>query len=327
MVNKQKQVAVIGAGAWGTALSVALTRAGCHVVIWAFEEDVVQSINQAHENTRYLPGITLPNSVTASHDVAVLVNAESLFWVVPAQHLRSVAVKMAMADIPNHVSHVICTKGIENKTNALMTEVLAESFPLHPKAVLAGPNFAEEVAAGSLAATTIACDNNKSAERIATLLRSNVLKVTTCDDVVGAQVCGTAKNVLAIACGILMGMGYGESTKAAAITSGFHEIQALVKAKGGTGSSLIEFSGIGDLVLTCGSAKSRNMSLGFALGKGESLESLLSNRQSVAEGVASALSIHSMTDVLGVKLPLCEAVYQVLYNNGHVEDIARAVFS
>lgn len=321
-----KQAAVIGAGAWGTALAATIARAKTPVTLWAFETDVVDAVNTHHENKRFLPSIILPQTVTATSDPSRLKEVDVLFWVVPAQHLRSVSEKIAAVGIESHIPHVVCTKGIENKSNALMTEVLAQHFKEHPKAVLAGPNFAEEVAQGSLAATTISCVDIALAETIAHILRCPTLKVTTCNDVVGAQMCGTAKNVLAIACGVLMGMGYGESTKAAAITCGFHEIEKLVKAKGGTGTALTEFSGIGDLVLTCGSMKSRNMSLGFELGQGKSLESLLANRDSVAEGVASALSIHDMSQFLGLKLPLCEAVWRLLYQNGTTKDVADAVF-
>ncbi len=306
-----KRAGIIGAGAWGTALAESCARAGLEVVLWAREPQVAEALTLTGENPLFLPGVTLHPSIRASADPAALAGADMLFATSPAQHLRATLAAFAPV-IADGAPVVLCAKGVEAHTLKLMTEVLAETAPRARPAVLSGPSFAEEVARGLPTAVTLAAADEALAETIARAIATPVFRPYVSGDMIGAQAGGAIKNVLAIACGVVEGRALGASARAALITRGFAELTRLAVALGGSGETVAGLCGLGDLVLTCSSLMSRNMSLGAALGRGERLEDVLAGRLSVAEGVASAPAVAALARRLGVETPICEAVRAIL---------------
>jgi glycerol-3-phosphate dehydrogenase (NAD(P)+) len=312
------RIGVMGAGAWGTALAVAARRAGSAVVLWARDPALVQTINRDHENPRYLPGIALDPAIRATGDPAEAAAADALLLVTPAQNLRQIAGLLAphlAADRPL----VVCAKGIEQGTGALMTEVLAEALPGRPLAVLSGPTFAGEVARGLPTAVTLATEDGALGEALAAALGSRRFRPYLTRDLVGAQIGGAVKNVIAIACGIVAGRQLGDNARAALITRGLAEVVRLGRAKGGQSETLMGLSGLGDLTLTCSALQSRNYSLGAALGAGRPLAEVLAERHTVAEGVFSAAAVSTLARELAIDMPIATAVDAVL-NRGAAID-------
>jgi glycerol-3-phosphate dehydrogenase (NAD(P)+) len=306
-----KRAGVIGGGAWGTALAQVCARAGLETVLWAREPEVVADINAHHENRLFLPGVSLDAGVRASHDFVDLARAEFILAVAPAQHLRSTLTTLGAVVAPG-LPIVLCAKGIEQGSLKLMTEVLAETIPQAAPAVLSGPSFAGEVARGLPTAITLACPNEDLGWRLAEAIATPTFRPYTATDMIGAEAGGAVKNVLAIACGIVEGRGLGRSAHAALITRGFSELTRIAVALGGEAETVAGLCGLGDLVLTCSSPQSRNMSVGLALGRGESLEQALCGKLSVAEGVASAPAVRDLARKLGVDTPICEATAAIL---------------
>ncbi len=307
-----QRIGVVGGGAWGTAVAQAAVRAGRSVVLWAREADVVEAIGLRHENTLFLPGIPLDPALRATGRLADVAGTEAVLLVAPAQYLRAVCLLLA-PDLPAGVPVVICAKGVEADSCALMTEVAAAVLPHTPLAVLSGPTFAVEVARGLPTAVTLACADSEIGRRLVAALGSREFRPYLSNDMVGSQIGGAAKNVLAIACGVAKGRGYGgDNAHAALITRGLAEIVRLGLTLGGRAETLMGLSGLGDLTLTCSSHQSRNMSLGFELGKGRTLASILAERQSVAEGVHSAAAVVALASRVGVDMPICQAVDAVL---------------
>jgi len=315
-MNEIKHIGIVGAGAWGTALGAAAARAGRRVTLWAREEDVVASVNSVRENTRFLPGISLEGAITASGDGAALEGCDLILLAMPAQNLRTVAANFA--PYFKNAPLVICAKGVELESGALMSEVAHEVVGDRPLAILSGPTFAHEVARGLPTAVTLACADNALGAAIAAALGGATFRPYLSDDMVGAQIGGALKNVMAIAAGIAIGRGLGENARAAIMTRGFAEMVRLARAKGGRIETLAGLSGLGDLVLTCSSAQSRNFSLGSALGGGESLADILAARESVAEGVTSAPAMVALGKILAVELPIAEAVDAVLHKGADI---------
>jgi glycerol-3-phosphate dehydrogenase (NAD(P)+) len=302
------RIGIIGAGAWGTALAQVAKRAGRDVVIWAYEDDVADAINRDHENAAYLPGIALDPEIRATTDLAAAAEVDAALLVVPSQFLRRVCVQAAEGWTPG-VPAVICAKGIEQKTCALMSEVVAETLGDDTRlAVLSGPSFAAEVASDLPTAVTLAAADKALEHGLMSALATQRFRIYGSDDLIGAQMGGAVKNVLAIAAGIVEGRGLGDNARAALITRGLAEIARLSRAKGGKPETLTGLSGLGDLVLTCNAMQSRNFSLGVALGQGRALDDILAERKSVTEGVASAASVTDLARRLDVDLPICTAV-------------------
>jgi glycerol-3-phosphate dehydrogenase (NAD(P)+) len=312
-----ERIGIIGGGAWGTALGQTLVRAGRAVTLWAHRAETVAAINDTHENTLFLPGVALDPALRATADLAEAAAADAVLLVVPAQHLRGVTAQMILAP---GVPAVICAKGIELASGALMTEVVAETLPQAPRAVLSGPTFAAEVARGLPAAVTLAASDRALGERLVAALGSRGLRPYLSDDPAGAEIGGAVKNVEAIACGIVAGRGLGENARAAVITRGLAEMVRLARAKGGRAETLMGLSGLGDLTLTCTSPQSRNYSLGLALGQGQSLAAILGQRRSIAEGVQSAPACVALAARVGVELPIAAAVAAILHDGGAVDE-------
>ncbi|TWA85095.1 glycerol-3-phosphate dehydrogenase (NAD(P)+) [Azospirillum brasilense] len=307
-----RRIGVIGGGAWGTALALAALRAGREALLWAREPAVVESVNAARENRDYLPGVSLPAALRATGDLAEAAACDAILLVTPAQHLRS-----ACAGLAGHLRPgtplVICAKGIELDSHALMSEAAAAALPAGtPLAVLSGPTFAAEVARGLPTAVTLACADAALGARLVEALGSRTFRPYLSDDVVGSQIGGAVKNVLAIACGVVEGRKLGDNARAALITRGLAEITRLALALGGRPETLMGLSGLGDLTLTCSSLQSRNMSLGAALGAGRTLAEVLAERRSVAEGVYTAAAVVGLAGRKGVDMPLCAAVDAIL---------------
>ena len=306
-----KSAGVIGGGAWGTALAQVCARAGLDVRLWAREAEVVQQIEQTRENRLFLPGVTLDSRITVTGDLAPLAEVDVVLAVAPAQHLRA-----ALAAFGQHARAglpiVLCAKGIEQGSLKLMTQVLAETLPGAAPAVLSGPSFAGEVARGLPTAVTLACPDPELGPQLLQAIASPAFRPYLSDDMIGAEIGGSVKNVLAIACGVVEGRGLGRSAHAALITRGFAELTRLAVALGGRAETVAGLCGLGDLVLTCSSPQSRNYSVGLALGRGESLEQALAGKLSVAEGVASAPAVRALSARLGADTPISTAVAAIL---------------
>ena len=312
------KIGIIGAGAWGTALAMAAIRAGNEVVIQAHEPEVAEAINHHHENSIFLPSYELDLGIKATSVMVDAVDADVVLLVAPAQHMRGVC-DAAAADWPSGVPAIICAKGIEQGSCALMSEVVGEMLPGKPIAVLSGPTFAAEVARDLPTAVTLACDDETMAKVLMETLSTRYFRIYRSRDVIGSQIGGAVKNVLAIACGIVEGRKLGDNTRAALVTRGLAEISRLGMAKGAQAETLAGLSGMGDLTLTCNAVQSRNFSLGVALGSGQRLEDILSERNSVAEGVFTASSVTDLARRLNVDLPICSAVDGVLNHGANID--------
>jgi glycerol-3-phosphate dehydrogenase (NAD(P)+) len=306
-----KTVGVIGGGAWGTALAQTAARAGLEPLIWAREAEAVAGINAAHENRLFLPGVTLDPAVRATDRLAELAGVDFILASAPAQHLRAVLREFA-AHARLGLPVVLCAKGVEQGSLKLMTQVLAESLTAATPAVLSGPSFAAEVARGLPTAITLAAEDETLGKALAEAIATPTFRPYLSGDMIGAEAGGAIKNVLAIACGIVEGRGLGRSAHAALVTRGFVELTRLAVALGGRAETVAGLCGLGDLVLTCSSPQSRNMSVGLALGRGESLQAALAGKISVAEGVASAPAVRQLAQKLGVETPISDAVAAIL---------------
>ncbi|MGQ9371999.1 NAD(P)H-dependent glycerol-3-phosphate dehydrogenase [Azospirillum sp. ST 5-10] len=327
MMENVRRVGVVGGGAWGTAMALAALRAGRETLLWAREPAVAAAIARDRENPDYLPGVALPAELAATAELADLAGCDAVLLVTPAQHLRTVAGRLAPHLRPGAPA-VICAKGIEIETTALMTEAVGAALPAGtPLAVLSGPTFAAEVARGLPTAVTLACADPVLGPRLREALGSLTFRPYLTDDLVGAQVGGAVKNVLAIACGVVVGRRLGDNARAALITRGLAEITRLAVALGGRAETLMGLSGLGDLTLTCSSLQSRNMSLGAALGEGRTLAEVLGERRSVAEGVYTARAVVGLAGRLGVDMPICRAVDAILNGGAGLDDTIRGLLS
>ncbi len=320
------RVGVVGGGAWGTALAQAAARAGRPVVLWARESDVVDTVNQRHENCRFLAGVPLDPAIRATGRLAEVAGTDAVLLVAPAQHLQAVGRALAPF-LAAGTPLVICAKGIELGTSALMSEVVGAVLPDAPLAVLSGPTFAAEVAQGLPTAVTLACADTALGGRLVAALGGRMFRPYLSDDTVGAQIGGAVKNVLAIACGVVEGRRFGDNARAALITRGLAEMVRLGVALGGRAETLMGLSGLGDLTLTCTSRQSRNNSLGVALGEGRPLADILGERQTVAEGVHSAAAVVALAERIGVDMPICAAVDAILNRGAQIGEVIEGLLA
>jgi glycerol-3-phosphate dehydrogenase (NAD(P)+) len=325
-LSEIETVGVIGAGAWGTALAVACTRAGRKALLWAHEPSVAEAIRVGRENPLYLPGVILPEAVQATADPAEVAACDLVLAVAPAQHMRAVLTGFA-PHVREGLPVVLCAKGVEQGSLKLMTEVLAETLPQAAAAVLSGPSFAADVARGLPTAVTLACGDEACAERIARAVASPTFRPYLATDMIGAEAGGAIKNVMAIACGISEGRGLGRSAHAALITRGFAEMTRFGVALGAKAETLAGLCGLGDLVLTCSSPQSRNMSVGLALGGGKTLDEALAGKLSVAEGVASAPGVVALGKKLRIETPISAAVAAILAGQVGVDEAINGLLS
>ncbi len=319
------RVAIIGGGAFGTAMACVLRRSGQEVVLWAREPEVVAAINAEGLNPHFLAGTKLEPGIVATNDLAAAAaGRDFILMVVPAQHLREVAVAMR-AFVPAGTPVVTCSKGIERGSCALMPEVVAESLPGAIPAVLSGPSFAREIAVDQPCGVTLACAERSLAARLARGIANPRFCVHPCEDVMGAAIGGVMKNVIAIACGIVAGRRLGENARATLFTLGFEEIVRFGLAKGARRETFDGLSGIGDMMLSANSLQSRNTSLGVALGEGRRLSEVLAGRKEVTEGAFSTAAVAALARRLGVDMPITLALDGVLNHGADLEGAIAAL--
>jgi glycerol-3-phosphate dehydrogenase (NAD(P)+) len=322
-----RRAAVIGGGAWGTALAALLARNGVPTRIWARESDVAAAINERRENTQFLPGVALPDTLEASDNLSEAARgAEAFIFVAPAQHARAIGVSLK-AEAPDEAAILLCAKGIEQATGQLLTEVFGEIWPRARLAALSGPSFARDVAIGLPTAVTLACPDEKLGARWIASLSAPNFRPYLSDDLIGAELGGAVKNVLAIAAGAVDGKGLGESARAAIIARGFAEFQRLGVALGARAETMAGLSGLGDLILTATSTQSRNMSLGHALGAGAAAAEVLEARNSVAEGAATAPALVAIAKKASVDMPICAAVADLVSGARGIDDVIADLMS
>jgi len=318
------QLGIIGGGAWGSALAqVVAAGGGRETLLWAYEQEVVDAINSAHQNPAFLPGIPLDESIRATSDMGDLAGADAWLIVTPAQHMRAVLATAPRCDKPM----VLCSKGIEEQSGELLHRVAARACPGARIAVLSGPTFAHEVARGLPTAVTLAAEDQALAEQLRQRIAQPTFRIYLSDDVAGAEVGGAVKNVLAIACGVVEGRGLGQNARAALIGRGFAEMTRFGMAFGARRETLVGLSGLGDLVLTCSSTSSRNYSLGKGIGEGRSAAELLSDRKTVAEGAFTAPVLARLAREKGIDMPIVDAVDALIAGRANVDEVLGALLS
>jgi glycerol-3-phosphate dehydrogenase (NAD(P)+) len=309
------QCAVVGAGAWGTALADLLARNGHPVALWAYEAEVVESVNARHENTRFLAGATLDEGVVATRSLAeACTGAALVLFATPSHVLRGIARDAAPA-VGRAATVVVASKGIERDTLAIMSDVLCEQIPGFPVVALSGPSFAAEVVARQPTAVVAASSSVDAAVMVQRALSCDDFRVYTHDDVIGVELGGALKNVIAVATGIAEGLEMGFNARAALITRGLAEMQRLGVRMGASPLTFAGLAGMGDLVLTCTGALSRNRSLGVEIARGVSLDEALAKRQTVAEGVTTTHSARALAAREGIEMPIVSAVYRILFEH------------
>ncbi|MFZ1107915.1 MAG: NAD(P)H-dependent glycerol-3-phosphate dehydrogenase [Rhodomicrobium sp.] len=321
-----ERVGILGGGAWGTALAQSARRAGRRVALWAYEAETVAEINAQHTNSLYLPGVALDPAIEATAKAQDLAAADLLLLVAPSQFVRAVA-----REIAPHVAAgkpvVICAKGFEEATGEFMSAAVKEALPQASVAALSGPSFAGEVARDLPTALTLACEEKALGVKLMAALAHRNLRLYWTSDILGTQAGGAVKNVLAIATGIVEGRQLGRNAHAALATRGFAELVRLGTKLGGRFETLTGLSGLGDMILTCSSTQSRNMSLGVALGQGQALADVLGARKSVTEGVHTAGAVVALAKKHGVEMPICEAVHTIVKGHASVEDAIDALLT
>ena len=310
----EKDVAVIGAGSWGTALSQALAVNGLRVYLWTREKDLCDDINAKHVNTHFMPGISLSEGIRASVDIEETVRARGvILFVVPSQYMRGV-LKQAKPYIGKHAVIVSAAKGIETTTLMRPSEIVEDVMGKDAAcAVLSGPSFAKEVIIGMPTAVTIASDDIQKARELQQALSTRTLRLYAADDVTGVELGGSLKNVIAIAAGICDGANIGKSARAAIITRGIAEIIRLGTKLGARQETFSGLSGLGDLVLTATDEQSRNRTVGFRIGRGEKIQDILGGMIMVAEGVQTSVSVKKLSEKLGIDMPISTEIYEILH--------------
>ncbi|WP_169566492.1 NAD(P)H-dependent glycerol-3-phosphate dehydrogenase [Sneathiella limimaris] len=321
-----QRISVLGAGAWGTALAISIAQKGDKVCLWSRRTELAAKLTGERENKTYLPGIPFPETLEVTHDLKSAVDADIILNVTPAQHLRQ-NLEQLRQFLKEDVPLIICSKGVESQTGNLMSEVMETSLPGQPYAILSGPNFASEVARGLPSATTLATQDEQLGLSLAKAIGKSTFRPYVTTDVIGAQMGGAIKNVLAIACGIVAGANLGENARAALITRGMAEILRLGEKMGGRAETLMGLSGLGDLVLTCSSTSSRNFSLGEALGRGEKLQDILERRVTVTEGVHTAAALSKLSADLKIEMPICQAVHKLLNGGATVTEMVEELLA
>jgi glycerol-3-phosphate dehydrogenase (NAD(P)+) len=322
-----KHIGIIGSGSWGTALGILLVGNAARVTLWGREASAIDAINRQHQNPDYLPGISLPPNIGATTALADLAGSDAIFMVVPSRAVRAVSTQLASIPLAAGVPLISCMKGIENGTGLRMSELLLEAMPGRPVAVLSGPNHAEEIARRQPAAAVIGCQDPLIGRRLQELVTLPWFRAYTSEDLIGIEWGAAVKNVFAIASGLAGGLGLGDNARAALVTRGLAEMVRLGTAMGGRPETFQGLSGVGDLVVTCYSEHSRNNRVGQALGRGDSLDSVLAGMTMVAEGVPNTESIYHAARRAGVRTPIIDTVYAVLYQGLAPREGLRALFA
>ena len=322
-----KKIGLIGAGVWGTSLALTAARAGCEVMAWAIEPEVVTAINHAHVNSMYLSDVPLPDSIKATSSLEeVFAFANEILMVSSAQHTRSVLEKAKAFIKPTH-RLILCAKGIELNTGLLLSEVVKQVTPEAHIAVLSGPGFAHEVALMKPTATTIACEEEHSAAALAEMIGTKYFRPYTTTDIISPQIGGSVKNVIALASGVVEGAGLGDNARAALITRGLNEMTRLSKKMGGHVRTMMGMCGLGDLVITANCTQSRNFSFGYEVGRIGEAKTLLDNNTRTVEGILTTPAVLLRAHELGVEMPICETVNDVLFKNMPIKEAMNELLS
>jgi len=324
--KEKKEIGILGAGAWGTALANLISENGHEVLVWAHEKEVAEAINSQNENIHFLSGIKLNQRIKATNEIKDLKDREIIFITTPSKFFRECLAnvkKYQKKDIP----YVICTKGIEGKSNLFVSEVFVKIFPDKSFALLSGPTFAAEVANKFPSAVTVATSDKKLWNTVSKIVGSNYFRPYFSEDIIGVETGGSLKNVIAIASGITEGRNLGENAQAALITRGLAEMIRFCSARGGNPTTMMGLSGLGDLTLTCSSEKSRNTSLGIKLGQGQAIEIILSSQKTISEGYFSASSIIHLAKKMKIEMPICEGVNNILNNQANIDAIIADLLS
>ncbi len=326
MASKIKtKIGVIGAGAWGTALSNILAK-NQNVILWAKEKNVCDHINKSRENKRFLPKIKLSKKINCTTEINDICDCDILFLVIPVQYLSSILGKLKNS-LDTKTIFVCCSKGLEMSSLKLPSQIVSSIFPKNKIAVISGPNFAAEIARGLPAATVVASKNEEVSKKIANLIKSPTLRPYLSSDIIGSQIAGALKNIYAIASGIVVGKKYGENAVASIISRSFAEIATVAKTMDVKKSTLAGLSGMGDLFLTCSSKESRNFSLGIDLAKGKTLNQIIQKKFSIAEGAFTVRALKKLADKEKLDLPINEAVYRVLYRKKNIDSAIQELLN
>jgi glycerol-3-phosphate dehydrogenase (NAD(P)+) len=320
------RIVVIGSGAWGTALALSCLQGNSDVTLVTRRPEFAAELRRSRENTRYLPHVALPDHLVITSDLGVVQAADVILLVTPAQTTEAMSRQLQAIPISVSTPLVLCAKGIDLTNNRLLTET-TRSYLANPLAVLSGPSFADEVARNLPTAVTIAADTLTLATEISKILRHSRLRCYASDDLIGVQVGGALKNVLAIACGVVHGRELGNNTSAALMTRGLAEMRRFGLALGGQSETFLGLSGVGDLILTGSSQQSRNFSLGFQLGQGRHLEEILRERHHVTEGIATAAAVYHMATEHQIHMPISMGVYDLLHKDKNVDVIIEKILS
>lgn len=305
------KISIIGAGAWGTALANIISAKGKKTFLYARNASLTDEINATHENKRYLTSIPLNKNLIATSEISEALQNEIIMLVTPAQAMRKTLTQIKPLIRPEHIL-ILCAKGLEKGSTLRMSEIASEILPNTSLAILSGPNFAHDVAQGKPAATTLATKRQNNSQYIQEVIATSTFRPYLSTDIIGVEIAGALKNVIAIACGIAHGMNMGESARASLITRGLAEISRLGIKMGAQNDTFLGLSGVGDMLLTCSSTQSRNFSLGTALGQGQSLKEILNARSSVTEGVHTAESANALAQKYDVDLPICQAIHKCI---------------
>jgi glycerol-3-phosphate dehydrogenase (NAD(P)+) len=317
------KLGIVGGGAWGTALAQVAAAGDRETLLWALEDEVIESINERRENSLFLPGVPLSGAIRATSAIADLDACDAWLVVTPAQHMRAVLERAPNCD----KAMVLCSKGIEEKSGQLLHDVAKQACPGARIAVLSGPTFAHEVARGLPTAVTLAAEDQRLAEELRDRIAQPTFRIYVTDDVTGAEIGGAVKNVLAIACGVVEGKGLGQNARAALIGRGFAEMTRFGLACGAKRETLAGLSGLGDLVLTCSSTSSRNYSLGKGIGEGRPSSELLADRRTVAEGAFTAPVLARLARERGIDMPIVQAVDELISGSSTVDQVLGALLS
>jgi glycerol-3-phosphate dehydrogenase (NAD(P)+) len=312
---KLEKTAILGAGGWGTALSILWATGGGEILLWGHNPAGVARLRATRENSDYLPGVKLPESVGLTSDLKDCATADLIVFVMPSKALREIAGRVRGVLANDHAILLTCTKGIEHSSGKRMSEILRDIFPNHPIAVLSGPNLAPEIARGLPTATVLACTDAQQSTNLQTYLGRPRFRIYTGDELAGIELGGALKNVFAIAAGASDGLGLGDNSKAALVTRALAEMIRLGTAMGGKLPTFYGLSGAGDLILTCFSRASRNRHVGELLGRGQSLSEITSTMQMVAEGIPTAKSAYECARNLKIETPIIDQVFALVYED------------